>query len=110
MPNVDNENIYGKFSRLRFYNIINDEKSNVVRIGFRDKEIIRELKNLDYTNWKIESKYEYRVDLIANLHYGDPRLWWVITTVNDIFHPFKELEAEKILRIPNVNQLMSILV
>jgi len=109
MPQVDSQNIYGKYSRLRYYKLINDERINAVRIGMRDKDIKSRIGNFNYSYWKIEAKYQYRADLIANLHYGDPRLWWIITIANDISHPFKELEIEKTLKIPNVNQVMAFL-
>lgn len=109
MAKVDNQNIYGKYSRLRYYKIVKDEKAGVTRIGMKNDDMKERISNFDYTYWKIEAKYQYRPDLIANLHYGDPRLWWIITSANNISHPLKQLEIERVLRIPNVNQVMAFL-
>lgn len=109
MPKVDNSNRFGEYSRLRFYNVIRDEKTNVARLGMRDIEVKNRLNNFDFTYWKIPAKYQYRPDLISNFHYGNSRLWWVITLVNDISHPLKELEIEKVLKIPNPNQVTAFL-
>jgi hypothetical protein len=110
MPSVDNANLFGRNSRLRFYSIVSDEKNNVVRLGMRDKRFTNRIKNLvDYELWRVPAKYEFRPDLISFVHYGTPQLWWVITQVNEIFHPAKELTANKLLKIPNQEQLFSLL-
>lgn len=107
---IDNANLFGRNSRLRFYSIITDEKKNAARLGLRDKRFINRVKNVvDYKLWRIPSRYEFRPDMISYVHYGTPQLWWVVTQVNDVFHPAKELTANKLIKIPNQEQLFSLL-
>lgn len=110
MNNLNNVMKYSSNSRLRWYNSIYDENKNVVRIGVKDQRMIDKINSLSYSYWKIPSSMEYRPDLIANFHYGDPNLWWIITTANKIFHPLKELTTDRNLKIPSPSQVQAILI
>ena len=44
--------------------------------------------------------YGDRLDTIANRHYGDSNLWWIIAKANEIGKGKIGLDPEKKLRIP----------
>jgi hypothetical protein len=107
---VDNKAKYGTDSRLRSYPLVYDEQVGAVRFGMKDRRLINKIKKeVPFKWWKIPAKYEFRADLISLEHYGTPKLWWVITGVNEIFHPFKELSIDKYIKIPEPNTLRSVL-
>ena len=108
MQRVDNISKFGMYSRLRFYQIINDE-NGVTRLGLPDRTIIDQIKLLPYKVRVVTPKQEYRPDLIAYEYLGNQKLWWIITAVNDIYHPFKDLYAGRKIKIPDSNLLFSLL-
>ena len=108
MPRVDNVERYGRYSRLRFYDVITDKDSNK-RVGLRDKTVISQMKQLPYKVYAVPAKYEYRPDLLALEKYGSSKLWWIIVGVNDITHPFKQMSTNSYLKIPNSDQVFALL-
>jgi hypothetical protein len=45
--------------------------------------------NMDeYELTRMTEPFQKRLDILANEHYGDPTLWWVICQVNNIRNPF----------------------
>jgi hypothetical protein len=50
-----------------------------------------------------------RIDLLAYKFYGDPVLWWVIATANDLELIPNDLSVGGVLRIPSVNFVQSVL-
>jgi hypothetical protein len=109
MAIIINQKNYGRFSRLRWYDLIDDEDGNN-RLGMRNLTFIARLRNtVDYKYWKILPKYEYRPDLIADLHYGAPELSWAITAYNEFFRPIQDYYADRRIKIPDANQLLSLL-
>lgn len=110
MSIVINQKSYGRFSRLRWYDIVIDEDTKKNRIGLRSVDFINRMKiNVNYRFWKIPAKYEYRPDLISNYHYGTPDLSWAISAYNNFFHPFKDFWADRRIKIPDSNQLLALL-
>lgn len=47
-----------------------------------------------------------RPDLISNLAYGTPDLWWVIYEFNGIRDPLFELTTGTVLRIPAIDRVL----
>ena len=41
----------------------------------------------------VPAGYEHRPDLISNLFYGTPNLWWLILETNNIEDPFESLNV-----------------
>lgn len=110
MAVIINQKNYGRFSRLRWYDIVTDEETKRNRLGMRDLTFTNRLKNIvSYKYWKILPKYEYRPDLISDLHYGVQELSWAITAYNEFFHPIKDYYADRRIKIPDANQLLSLL-
>ena len=50
-----------------------------------------------------------RMDQIATRYYGNPRLWWVIAEVNDLFRWWDEIETGVEIKIPTREALARIL-
>lgn len=55
--------------------------------------------------WKTTQAAENRLDLVSELFYGVPNLWWVIAAVNNITDPLTGVPAGTQLRIPKAERL-----
>jgi len=53
-----------------------------------------------HTTIKVTSANVGRLDIIANIAYDDPKLWWVIAYVNDIYNPLSDMYVGQELIIP----------
>jgi hypothetical protein len=79
----------------RFY-IKEDGKSNVAPLKIYN---IPETSN---DKWRqVKSDEQFAPDLISYREYGDETLYWIILMANNIFDPFTELSAGKLIRIPS---------
>lgn len=102
--------IYSWSSRLRYFDFIIDEEINRARLGLYHAGLMEELKipEIGFLYYRVESKYEYRPDLIANRFFGAPELWWIIFEYNDdITHPFKDFYADRLIKIPDPAEVQS---
>jgi len=45
--------------------------------------------------------YEHRPDLIANVFFDDPSLWFIVMSDNGLFDPFESLTQQDRLMLPN---------
>lgn len=61
----------------------------------------------DVVEYIIPQKFEGRLYLVANIFYGNPKLWWIIAYVNDIENPITETVTGKTLIIPSINSFMT---
>ena len=76
-------------------------KTLVSKVG--SPQFDKYLLSIDYYNQKlgkIPSEYAYRPDLLANLWYGSPYLWWMTMAVNGIFDPFESLTPGASILVP----------
>jgi nucleoid-associated protein YgaU len=55
----------------------------------------------------IVTEEEDRLDLLANQFYGNPELWWVIATYNNLTDIDIKLEPGLQLRIPNRSSVVT---
>ena len=67
----------------------------------------RLLENLD-TSYEYEvgfvpEGYAHRPDLIANVFYGDPSMWWLLMEVNSISDPFEGFKVNDRILIPKLS-------
>jgi len=107
---IDQKRIYGSNSRLRWEEIIYDEENKAVRFGDKDWSIITRLKStVSYKTWKIPPKYANRPDLISNLFYGTPELWWIISSYNNFFHALQDMYVDRVIMIPDANEVSALL-
>ena len=59
--------------------------------------------------YTVERKFEGRLDLIAALFLGEPRLWWVIAQYNTILDPYAEIVEGAQIVIPSSERLGNLL-
>lgn len=57
----------------------------------------------------VERKFEGRLDLIAALFLGEPRLWWVIAQYNSVLDPYAEIKEGAVIYIPSPARAAAIL-
>ena len=88
-------------NRYQTYNCIIDFDDN--------KTYLESANNFNLSN--TVSKYhvvepieEGRLDMISQIYYGDPQLYWVIALANNIIDPFTVMQGS-ILKIPEYNEL-----
>lgn len=111
MAKVDQKRVYGMYSRLRWTDLIFDENMRTTRLGMKDWTFINTLKaTAGYKTWKITPAYENRPDLISNLFYGNPELWWIISAYNSFFHPLKDFYIDRVIMIPEASAVTSLLI
>jgi hypothetical protein len=48
-----------------------------------------------------------RADNISYMYYKTPHLYWVILRINDIVDPFEEMYGGMILRIPQIQRVLT---
>ena len=108
--NLNQKRQFKQFSRLRFYDIINDEILDRYRIGMKKKSFINRLKReVTYQYWKIPYKYEFRPDLVSTHWYGTPELWWILQEYNDFFRMPQDFYIDRLIKIPDADQVISLL-
>lgn len=63
-----------------------------------------EIPETSNDKWRIvKSDEQFNPDVISYREYGDERLYWIILMANNIFDPFTELSAGRLIRIPSKN-------
>jgi len=60
------------------------------------------------TLYRITQAGERRLDLISQLHYGTPELWWVLAFVNNLVDPIAGVAAGADIRVPLRSRLASL--
>jgi len=57
----------------------------------------------EYKIGRVPIGYEHRPDLISNIFYGTPSLWWLILVVNKIEDPWEGLDVGDQIKIPELS-------
>ena len=90
----------GRYNNLE--EIVNED--NITR-----KRLMYKIDIDDTTEYTVISNPERKVfslERLADNHYGDPRLWWIIAKANDVKHPFNFNESS--IKIPkDVSNILS---
>ena len=60
------------------------------------------------TLYRVTLAGERRLDLISQLHYGTPELWWVISLVNNLIDPIAGVASGSDIRIPLRSRLSAL--
>jgi hypothetical protein len=60
------------------------------------------------TLYRVTLAGERRLDLISQLHYGTPELWWVIALVNNLIDPIAGVASGAEIRIPLRSRLSAL--
>lgn len=63
----------------------------------------------DDSTYTVEKIVVGRLDLIATLHYNNPRYWWVIAQYNNILDPVAEVVEGLELVIPSLARVRALL-
>lgn len=91
--------LYNHTSRYSKYRQIIED---VARVETFNQTVI--VKSDDDNTHIVLPEQEGRLDIIANIYYKDPSLWWAIALANNIIDPFI-VKAGTILRIPPIESL-----
>ncbi|WP_407308203.1 hypothetical protein [Acinetobacter sp.] len=59
--------------------------------------------------YTVEKRFEGRLDLVAAMFLGEPRLWWVIAQYNSILDPYSEIVEGATITIPTVEKVNALL-
>lgn len=78
---------------------------NSIEFGLRQRVIGTDPSDRVYT---VPVGHENRLDLISNVFYGTPSLWWVIAEVNNIGDPLAFVPKGTRLRIPNKDRISNL--
>jgi hypothetical protein len=57
----------------------------------------------------VEKKFQGRLDLIAALFLGEPRMWWVIAQYNNVLDAYAEISEGALIYIPSTERVDAIL-
>jgi hypothetical protein len=60
------------------------------------------------TLYRVTLAGERRLDLISQLHYGTPELWWVVALVNNLIDPIAGVASGADIRIPLRSRLSAL--
>lgn len=74
----------------------------------RDKSIDAILNVQNFEWFQVDQSNEFNLPLIADLHYADADLWWIILIYNGIPDAFYVTRGTR-LRMPNMAELTSLL-
>ncbi len=87
-----------------------DSSEGKLYIDFLRAEYQEEILGIRvFTEYQINMATEGRLDIISNILYGTPSLWWVIGMYNGIVNPIWELPVGKKLKIPDRNSVDTML-
>lgn len=107
---INQKKKYGRYSRLRHYDLVRDAELKKIRLGLKNRTFInRAIQRVSYTPWKIPNKWEYRPDLISNYFYGTPQLWWILQEYNQFFRVPQDFFTDRLIKIPDADQIESLL-
>lgn len=65
--------------------------------------------SVDDSLYTIDQRTAGRIDIIAAMFLGEPRLWWIIAQYNKILDPFAELVAGAQIYIPSPERVDAML-
>lgn len=89
--------------RYRPCKILRDKDTGDILLETRDvKDIQFNINDIYHT---VEANEECRLDIISNIYYGNPLLWWVIAQANGIYDPLRKPLSGETVRIPHVVSL-----
>ncbi len=90
-------------SRYKNTNLISDFKNNKLYHSIRFRDIYEETSNDKY--FKVTSREQDRLDIIAQDYYNDASMWWIIAYANNLTNCFY-IPIGTILRIPYIVNLV----
>jgi nucleoid-associated protein YgaU len=99
--NLQSEQTFSRYGSLK--RLTNENGDSFIETP--NKTVIKETTS--DTFYKVDAGFENRLDLISNMFYGTPKLWWVIANVNNLYNP-REVKSGIILRIPSRSNVLGV--
>ena len=95
--------------RYKFFeNVSSDYANNDIK-GF-PKESLHDLFTFDDDLFiTIDTKYQYRPDLIANNVYGNPKLYYILVYANNINDSPEGFYSGRQIRVPRFENIVSLI-
>lgn len=66
----------------------------------------RFLESADFEQFTVPSRFSGRADLISNVFYDTPDLYWVLIAFNKPADPLNWPKPNQVIRIPNIDQVL----
>lgn len=92
-------------SRYKFFDTIFNEDINHNQKGLMTTPIGDLFKTENDTYYKIPIEYQYRPDLIAYKFYGNSKLSWILTYVNEFSNSPEDYDTDVVIRIPYIERV-----
>lgn len=89
--------------RYKDCSILEDKETEITFLSTREPINIP-VRSTDIYH-RVNSHEVGRLDIIANMYYRNPLLWWVIAQANDIYDPITLIAPGTLLRVPNLETL-----
>lgn len=96
-------------SRYKYYDTVWNKTLNTKFKGFANVDFENLFCEEDDLQYTIPIEFRYRPDLIANHFYGNPKLYWVLTTANSISNSPEGFEVGKVITIPSYTRVVETL-
>ena len=90
---------YSFFDTVWNYDLSHEQKG-LIKQGVGD--LFKTEKDIYY---QIPLEFKYRPDLIANKFYGNPKLSWVLTYVNEFKSSPEDYDTDIVIRIPYIERV-----
>lgn len=87
-----------------FSNIFDEEQSREIK-GFLREDIDDLLKTKSYKTITIPPGMEYRPDIISNVYFGSPKLFWILVYINKIEDSPEGFYLGREIMIPDINKI-----
>lgn len=91
-----------------FYNAFNEDLNHTQK-GFVMENIKERLSFPDDIIYEIPLIYKHRPDRIAQQFYGNPKLYWILVYINDIFDSPEGFEVGKKIRVPRLERITEVI-
>jgi len=96
--------------RYKFFeSIYNPSLDSEQKYRINLKEFTDKFKEGSLVNYQIPLKFSYRPDLISNYLYGSWKYHWVLTYINYNENSLEDFAPNKIIKIPKLSDLISLL-
>ena len=96
-------------SRYKFFNTVWNSELQANFKGLPTEDLFSLFDNVNNTQYTIPKEFQYRPDLIANLFYGDPKLFWVLVYANHFNNSPEDFETGAIILIPSYQRVVELL-
>ena len=95
--NYEHTSRYGKYRQIVEDHVARVETFNQTFVDKSDRDRFH----------TVATEQENRLDIIANIYYNDPSMWWVVALANDLVDPMV-VKPGSVLRIPPIISLYNL--